>query len=176
MLARFLIVVCLASFAGLLSCGPSDSVAGKTQANVIRDPTEYADRVFSNGLGLSPPLTVYREDLDHDGVPEVFIMSQEDMGSAGVCRHLVFKRQGDGYLLIGEVDLSPNGHRVLPLAADGSPQLVTYERMGSAGGMLIWIAYRSGRFVRTQTEWLDSPGDNGTEAVNRRWREVIIGK
>jgi len=142
-------------------------------ARAIQDPAAYAQRFFSAEFD-SPVLTLYYEDLDHDGVPEVFVYTIHHLGSAGTCPHLVFKHQGGGYVLLGQLVMHPiGGYRILPLTEGGDPQLVTYERAGGAGGNLIWIAYRAGHFVKTRSEWIDRPGDGAPEATNRRWREVI---
>ena len=177
MYRRFLIVACLAAFVGVYSCRPSEPVARNVQEKVIHDPMGWTRRYFAELVREEEhafALDAYEKDLDHDGIPELFVTSPSLCGNAGGLQ-LVFKQQKSGYRLMGEVNFYPRLLRVLPLDREGRPRFVTYWHLSCWEGNLIWITYKDGQFVRTKTEYIQ-PGDQGTEEGNRRYREVVLGE
>lgn len=154
-------------------CTKQNAVEPQGRRDEIADPRAWAHGQWNENLvgGQEQRITEYRLDLDHDGTPELFLALQSFYGQAG-CPHFVFKEDGCGYVLLGQLLMHPRGVRVLPLGEDGKLRIVTYRRLGGSQGDILWMTSRDGQFVVLRQERIH-PGDSGTEEGRARLAEVF---
>lgn len=166
--------VVLFSAAGLaLGCAtpPTHTAATQPTVHVIADPQSYAAEVIEKNLGQAGKLDTSYDDLDGDGVPELFIIATDWTGNGGAPQ-LVFRKTPAGYVLLGELFMHPKGYRVLPPNAQGEIRLVVYERLGGSEGNILWMVQRNEQFVIEKSERV-TPGDSGTAEGRQRLAEVF---
>ena len=116
-------------------------------------------------------LESFEADIDHDGIPELFVTSATTRGNAGAS-YLVFRRAGRTYFYIGEIGLHRQAFRILPLGADRRPRVLIYWRHGGGEGTFA-VLTNDGRKFRTVSSEVIHPGDSGTDEGRRKYEEAF---
>ena len=140
----------------------------------IFDPFAWSATQFMD----SPDATVgeaklesFEADIDHDGIPELFISSAAFRGNAGA-DYIVFRKVGRTFFYIGDLFLHPKAFRILPLGADHRPRIVTYWRNGGGEGTLAVSTNDGHKFVVVSSEVI-RPNDSDTSEGHRKYEEAF---
>jgi len=147
---------------------------GEPYLRPISDPFAWAATQFLD----SPDATVeaarlesFEADIDHDGVGELFITSATTAGNAGGS-YLAFRKEGRAFFYIGQIGLSRDVFRVLPLGEDYRPRLLVYERLSGMEGTLA-VFTNDGRTFRIVLSETIRGGDSGTDEGRRKFAEAF---
>ena len=147
---------------------------GAPYSHLISDPLAWSATQFLD----SPIATVgdaqletFEADIDHDGIPELFVTSATTRGNAGAS-WLVFRTAEHRFAYIGEIGLKRESFRVLPLGADHRPRLLVYWRHGGGEGTLA-VLTNDGRAFRTVSSEVIHPDDSGTEEGRRKYEDAF---
>lgn len=116
-------------------------------------------------------LQKFNLDIDHDGIPEVFVTSLRLHGNGGG-PHLVFQKRGQSYYYIGQLPGRKHTMRVLPIGADGLPRVMTFSNSGEGSGVASVWKWDGKGFTRLSSEVIHS-GDSGMEEGRRRFEELF---
>ena len=143
-------------------------------ARLIADPFAWAATQFLD----SPDATIeaarlesFEADIDHDGLGELFVTSATTRGNAGA-GYLVFRRAGRKFSYIGEIGLSRQAFRILPLGEDGSVRLLVYWGNGGGEGTLSVLSNDGRRFKTVGSEVIH-PGDSGTDEGRKKFEDAF---
>jgi hypothetical protein len=156
---------------------PPTSVARNRSLGPIADIVEWAKANMRSGSDLeqglpSLNLRVFPLDIDHDGIPEVFVATIKLHGNGGG-PYEVFKKKKGHYWRLGSIDGSSEGcTKSLPLSAEGRPRILTWLRGGAGGGVALTWENRRNRFYMVSKEEIHA-GDSGTKEGNRRFKELF---
>jgi hypothetical protein len=125
-------------------------------SDAIGDPRQWTLRCLD--LAASPEtLTQFESDIDHDGIPELFVSSTKIQGNAG-SDYFVFQKKGETYSYLGSLFLHPQAFRVLPMETDQSPRMTLYRRSGAGQGTLVMVKYTGHEFAVVQKETIEPMG------------------
>jgi hypothetical protein len=124
----------------------------------IVDPRQWTLQCLD--LGAFPEtLTQFEADIDHDGIPELFVSSSKVQGNAGG-DYFVFKPQGNNYAYLGSLLLHPRAFKILPMEADRQPRMMLYWRSGAGQGTLATVKYTGREFTVVQKETIEPMGQD----------------
>lgn len=140
----------------------------------IDDIRQWAADNFSDGQNGDLDyweLKAFELDIDHDGIPEVFLTTPKLHGTGGG-PHLVFRKDKLVYFYIGQLGGREQTMRVLPLGSDGTPRVMTFGGNGGSSGIASVWKNDGKRFVPVSTEVIRS-GDSGTEEGRKRFEELF---
>ena len=140
----------------------------------IFDPDQWAADNFSDAPNAAKDcwrIERFELDIDHDGVPELFVTTPRLHGTGGG-PHLVFQKRGRFYLYGGHLPGSKHTMRVLPADADGHPQIMTFSGAGGGRGAASVWKWEGRSFEEISSEVIRS-GDSGTEEGRRRFAELF---
>lgn len=125
-------------------------------SDAIGDPRQWVLRCLD--LAASPEtLTQFEADIDHDGIPELFVSSTKIRGNAGG-DYFVFQKRGEAYDYLGSLLLHPQAFKVLPLETDKQPRMVLYWRSGCCQGTLNTVKYTGYEFTVVGREPFEPTG------------------
>jgi hypothetical protein len=102
-------------------------------------------------------LTQFESDIDHDGIPELFVSSTTIQGNAG-SDYFIFQKKGATYSYLGSLFLHPQAFRVLPMETDQKPRMTLYRRSGAGQGTLVMVKYTGHEFAVIQKETIEPMG------------------
>jgi hypothetical protein len=142
-----------------------------TLSEPISDPRAWTLQCLGNSSGQNihkpDDLIEFEADMNHDGIPELFISTISSQGNAGG-EYFVFRKDGDQYSYLGFLFLHPKAFKVLPMEGDQRPKMVLYRRSGCCQGSLITVKYTGTQFVVVSQEIIH-PVDRDRE----RYRELF---
>jgi hypothetical protein len=140
----------------------------------IPDPEQWAADNFSDAPNAAKDdwkIERFELDLNHDGVPEVFLTTPRLHGTGGGT-HLVFQKRGEFYFYGGQISGRKHTIRVLPVEADGRPRIMTFWSDGGGRGTASVWKWDGKAFQAISSEAIWS-SDNGTEEGRRRFEELF---
>lgn len=127
----------------------------KASLTPIVDPSEWTARCLIGEGDCA--LVRFEQDLDGDGLPELFISCREAMGNAGG-NFFCFRNDGRSYRSLGSLFLHPMAFRVLSPEVGKNPTMLVYHRMNAIEGTLETVEYAGGEFRVIARENLQAGG------------------
>ncbi len=116
---------------------------------------------------LAGKVLEFQADMDHDGLPELFIASPCTYGNAGA-DFFVFRKNGNHYRYLGSLFLHPKAFKVLSMDADHLPKVILYRRHGCCQGSLVTVKHTGSGFTVVEEETI-FPQDRDRE----RYRQIF---
>ena len=140
----------------------------------ISDPEQWAADNFSDKPNAAKDdwkIERFELDIDHDGLPELFLTTPRLHGNGGG-PHLVFQKRGKFHFYGGQLSGRTNTIRGVPVDADGPPRIMTFWNDGGGRGTASVWKWDGKVFQRISSEVIWS-GDRGTEEGRRRFDELF---
>ena len=110
-------------------------------------------------------------DIDHDGVPELFVQCPLSRGNAGA-DHTIYRRSGDRYVFLGDLFFHPRAFRVLEPTEEHAIRVMYYSRHSGTEGTVVTLGHDGERFEVLERETI-YPGDGGTALGQARYTELF---
>lgn len=135
----------------------------------ICDPINFAKQMFSSDFGIDI-IKTYEKDLDLNGTNEllVYIDSFSKMGYP----HIVFEKLDTCYSYVGYDYIRKEFLSVGKFDGDSIVKVATYYRNNDRSGSIVWLQLLNGKLLHLEEEHVE-PGDNGTDAGNKRMKEIF---